>query len=91
MNERLNKAQSEAVSIVDGPALVVAGAGTGKTRVITERILKLIKKGVDPGSIVALTFTEKAAGEMQDRVADGSLKLALDVNIATFNGFAGGL
>ncbi len=83
----LNDAQHEAVEILDGPCLVVAGSGTGKTRVITERILKLIEKGVDPKHILALTFTEKAAGEMQDRVAECSLKLALDVTIATFNGF----
>ncbi|HEU5004791.1 MAG TPA: ATP-dependent DNA helicase [Candidatus Saccharimonadales bacterium] len=89
MSEELNKAQAEAVDIVGGPALVVAGAGTGKTRVITERILKLIEKGVEPSAIIALTFTEKAAGEMLDRVAASSLKLALDVHIATFNGFGG--
>ena len=91
MSEELNKAQAEAVDILDGAALVVAGAGTGKTRVIIERILKLIEKGVEPSSIVALTFTEKAAGEMLDRVAASSLKLALDVRIATFNGFGGEL
>lgn len=76
---------------MQGPALVVAGAGTGKTRVITERILKLIEKGVRPDSIVALTFTQKAADEMLDRIASSSLKLALDVHVATFNGFGGEL
>lgn len=91
MAEELNKAQKEAVDIVGGPALVVAGAGTGKTRVITERILKLIQKGIDPATIVGLTFTEKAAGEMLDRVSGSGLKLALDVHIATFNGFGGEL
>lgn len=91
MSEELNKAQAKAVDILSGPVLVVAGAGTGKTRVITERILRLIDKGVEPNAIVALTFTEKAAGEMLDRIADSSLKLALDVNIATFNGFGGEL
>lgn len=91
MAEELNKAQAEAVDIMGGPVLVVAGAGTGKTHVITERILKLIDKDVEPSAIVALTFTEKAAGEMLDRVADSNLKLALDVNIATFNGFGGEL
>src|SRR5579862_3576011 len=91
MSGRLNKAQSEAVNIVNGPVLVVAGAGTGKTRVITERILRLIKLGIEPRSIAALTFTEKAAAEMLDRVGVSSLKLALDVHISTFNGFGGEL
>lgn len=91
VTQTLNTAQQEAVNIVNGPTLVVAGAGTGKTRVISERILKLIEKGVEPGSILALTFTEKAAGEMQDRVAASGLKLSLDVHIATFNSFGGEL
>lgn len=86
---KLNAAQKKAVETTEGPVLVVAGAGTGKTRVITERILKLIEKGVEPDSIVALTFTEKAAGEMQDRIAGSSIKLALDVHISTFNAFGG--
>lgn len=88
---KLNQAQQEAVNHVDGPILVVAGAGTGKTRVITERIIKLIASGVDPKAILALTFTEKAAGEMQDRVAEEGLKLSLDVHISTFNSFGGEL
>lgn len=80
----LNPAQQAAVDITNGPALVVAGAGTGKTRVITERIMRLISTGVAPESILALTFTEKAAGEMRDRL---SLSAAMDVNVHTFNGF----
>lgn len=87
----LNTAQQAAVKITDGPVLVVAGAGTGKTRVIVERIIQLIETGVTPESILALTFTEKAAGEMLDRVADASGSLTLDTTIATFNGFGGEL
>ena len=67
----LNEEQLKAVKHKSGPVLVVAGAGTGKTRVITERIRYLIKeKNVDPQEILALTFTEKAAQEMVDRVGD---------------------
>jgi len=83
----LNPAQQAAVAITDGPVLVVAGAGTGKTRVIVERIIRLIRDGVAPEQILALTFTEKAAGEMLDRVSDASLGAALDTTIATFNSF----
>ncbi|HVW23537.1 MAG TPA: ATP-dependent DNA helicase [Candidatus Saccharimonadales bacterium] len=83
----LNKAQAAAVDIVDGAVLVVAGAGTGKTRVIVERIAHLIEKGVEPSAILALTFTEKAAGEMLDRVNAGKAGVTLDTTIATFNGF----
>jgi DNA helicase-2/ATP-dependent DNA helicase PcrA len=83
----LNEAQSVAVHHKTGPAMVVAGAGTGKTRVIVERILKLIHDGVKPESILALTFTEKAAGEMLDRINQLRGGFTLDVTIATYNGF----
>ena len=83
----LNKEQKEAVEFMDGPLLVIAGAGSGKTKVLTTRIANLVEKGVDPTNILAITFTNKAAKEMKERVINILGPVAYEITISTFHSF----
>src|SRR5438046_696643 len=84
----LNEAQLQAVTAVHGPVLVVAGAGSGKTRTLVFRVARLVESGIEPGSILLLTFTRKASAEMLRRAAtllDGRCE---QVAGGTFHSFA---
>jgi len=81
----LNAAQQEAVNYMHGPCLVLAGAGSGKTRVITHKIGRLIQAGLSPQKIAAITFTNKAAAEMRERAKDLIGRAAKDVLVCTFH------
>ena len=83
--QELNDVQRQAVEHTDGPTLIIAGPGSGKTRVLTYRIGHLIQKGADPFGILALTFTNKAAREMQHRIEKIAGQLSRNLYMGTFH------
>ena len=85
MLDQLNEAQREAASCTEGPVMIIAGAGSGKTRTLTYRIAHLIETGVDPFNILALTFTNKAAGEMKERIIGLVGSQAKNIWMGTFH------
>lgn len=82
-----NDKQKEAILKTDGPILVIAGAGSGKTRVLTTKIAYLVESGVPTDSILAITFTNKAAHEMKDRVINMLGSIGYEIRISTFHSF----
>ncbi len=87
LKAQLNQAQYEAVTTTEGPVLVIAGAGSGKTRVIEYRSLYLVRQNVDPESILLLTFTRRSAAEMIQRASRNDPRCA-KIDGGTFHSFA---
>jgi DNA helicase II / ATP-dependent DNA helicase PcrA len=84
----LNPEQRDCVMQLDGPVLILAGAGTGKTRTITARMAHMVERGIDPSSILAVTFTNKAAAEMRERVVEMVIDgLGKKITLGTFHAF----
>jgi len=83
----LNEPQAQAVRAVEGPVLIIAGAGSGKTRVITYRIAYMLEKGIPQSAILGLTFTNKAAREMEQRVKELTEKKLQSLTLSTFHAF----
>lgn len=86
----LNTGQSKAVSYTSGPLLILAGPGSGKTLTITQKVLKLINDGISPDRILALTFSEKATEEMQDRI-EKHIGIGTGITVSTFHSFCNDL
>lgn len=87
LKEELNPEQYKAVTAIDGAILIIAGAGSGKTRVITYRIAHMLDMGIPQSQILALTFTNKAAKEMSDRVKELTQKKLQNLTVSTFHAF----
>ena len=83
----LSDAQKQAALQIDGTSIIFAGAGSGKTRTITHKIAYMCSLGIDPSSILAITFTNKAANEMKERISDLVGSVAEEITAKTFHSF----